>query len=124
MPRPSAPFTHLQIASGYSLQYGTAMPDAIAQHVADLGQPIAGLTDRDGLYGAVRWMLACRETGVRPVLGVDLAMEETAPIIDRATRTLQLEGGSMLFHSPTGRGGGSIRSTSASAAHSSINSAK
>lgn len=35
---------------------------------------------------------------------------------DRATRTLQLEGGSLLFHSPTGRGGGSIRSTSASAA--------
>jgi len=86
MPSPSAPFTHLQIASGYSLQYGTAMPDAIAQGVADLGQPIAGLTDRDGLYGAVRWMLACREAGVRPVLGVDLAMEETAPTIDRATR--------------------------------------
>lgn len=35
---------------------------------------------------------------------------------DRATRTMQLDGGSLLFHSPTGRGGGSIRSASASAA--------
>jgi len=87
MSRPPAPFTHLQIASGYSLQYGTAMPDAIAQCAAELEQPIAGLTDRDGLYGAVRWMLACRDTGVRPVLGVDLAMEETAPVADRAKRT-------------------------------------
>ncbi|MCF7687003.1 MAG: FecR family protein [Cephaloticoccus sp.] len=34
---------------------------------------------------------------------------------DRATRTLQLERGSLLFHSPTGRGGGTVRSPSASA---------
>lgn len=35
---------------------------------------------------------------------------------DRATRSLHLESGSLLFHSPTGRGGGTIRSPSASAA--------
>lgn len=34
---------------------------------------------------------------------------------DRAKRTLQLERGSLLFHSPTGRGGGTVRSPSASA---------
>ena len=34
---------------------------------------------------------------------------------DRATRTLQLDRGSLLFHSPTGRGGGTVRSPSASA---------
>jgi hypothetical protein len=34
---------------------------------------------------------------------------------DRATRALQLERGSLLFHSPTGRGGGTIHSPSASA---------
>ncbi|MCX6433843.1 MAG: PHP domain-containing protein, partial [Actinobacteria bacterium] len=38
-----------------------------------------GLTDRDGLYGAVRWALACRTAGISPVLGVDLVMEETTP---------------------------------------------
>ena len=34
---------------------------------------------------------------------------------DRARRELQLEQGSVLFHSPTGKGGGTIRSASASA---------
>ncbi len=34
---------------------------------------------------------------------------------DRARRELQLEQGSVLFHSPTGKGGGTIRSPSASA---------
>ncbi|MBI1349747.1 MAG: DNA polymerase III subunit alpha [Actinomycetales bacterium] len=75
-------FCHLQVASGFSLQYGTAMPGALVSRAAELGQPIVGLTDRDGLYGAVRWALACREAGVRPVLGVDLAMEETRPVTD------------------------------------------
>jgi error-prone DNA polymerase len=73
-------FSHLHVASGYSLQYGTATPQAIAERAAEHGQSIVGLTDRDGLYGAVRWMLACRSAGVSPVLGVDLAMEETSPV--------------------------------------------
>ncbi len=72
-------FSHLHVASAYSLQYGTAMPQALADRAAELGQPIMGLTDRDGLYGAVRWALACRKAGIRPILGVDIAMEETSP---------------------------------------------
>ena len=75
-------FVHLQVASGYSLQYGTAMPAALVDRAAELGQPIMGLTDRDGLYGAVRWALACRSAGIAPVLGVDLAMEETHPVLE------------------------------------------
>ena len=73
-------FSHLHVASGYSLQYGTATPQAIAERAAEHGQSIVGLTDRDGLYGAVRWMLACQSAGISPVLGVDLAMEETSPV--------------------------------------------
>jgi error-prone DNA polymerase len=72
-------FSHLHVASGYSLQYGTATPQALADRAAELGQSIMGLTDRDGLYGAVQWALACRRAGIAPVLGVDLAMEETTP---------------------------------------------
>ena len=73
-------FSHLHVASGYSLQYGTATPQALADRAAELGQPIMGLTDRDGLYGAVRWALACRSAGISPVLGVDLVMAETTPV--------------------------------------------
>src|SRR4051794_41778484 len=34
------------------------------------------LTDRDGLYGSVKFVLACQRAGITPLLGVDLA---TAP---------------------------------------------
>src|SRR4051794_16220585 len=35
------------------------------------------LTDRDGLYGAVKFVLACRVAGIAPILGADLAVEPT-----------------------------------------------
>ncbi len=72
-------FSHLQVSSAFSLKYGTAQPHALVQRAAELGQSIVGLTDRDGLYGAVRWALACQEAGVHPVIGVDMAVEATTP---------------------------------------------
>jgi len=72
-------FSHLQVASAYSLKYGTAQPAAVVQRAAESGQSIVGLTDRDGLYGAVRWARACEAAGVHPVIGVDMAVEETTP---------------------------------------------
>ena len=73
------PFAHLQVVSGYSLKYGTAMPKALAARAAELQMPIMGITDRDGLYGAVQWALACRDAGIKPVIGVDLAVEPIRP---------------------------------------------
>jgi error-prone DNA polymerase len=71
------PFAHLHVASGYSLRYGAATPDVLVRRAAQLGQGALALTDRDGLYGAVRFVLACRQAGVAPVLGVDIAVRES-----------------------------------------------
>ena len=49
------------------------------QRAGELGQSIIALTDRDGLYAAVRWARECTRLGVRPVLGVDIAVEATEP---------------------------------------------
>lgn len=68
-------FSHLHVASGFSMRYGTAMPEALVDRAAELGQPALALTDRDGLYGAVRFTQAARRAGIAPVLGVDLALE-------------------------------------------------
>ena len=66
---------HLQVASGYSLQYGTAHPRRIIEQAAADGHTHIALTDRDGVYGAVQWVRACQEHGIAPILGVDLAVE-------------------------------------------------
>jgi error-prone DNA polymerase len=70
----SAEFTHLHVASSYSLRYGTATPRALAARAADLGMPALALTDRDGLYGAFKHVKACADIGIKPLLGVDLAL--------------------------------------------------
>jgi len=67
-------FVHLHVASGFSLRYGASTPAALVERASALGQPALALTDRDGLYGAVRFVQACDKAGIAPVLGVDLAV--------------------------------------------------
>ena len=71
---PGTPFAHLRVASGFSLRYGTATPEALVARAAEHGQRWLALTDRDGLYGAVRHVRAAAEAGIDPILGVDLAV--------------------------------------------------
>jgi error-prone DNA polymerase len=75
------PFVHLHVASGYSMRYGANHPADLVSRAAEHGMTALALTDRDGLYGAVKFALACRSAGVRPIFGVDLAI---APALDTA----------------------------------------
>jgi error-prone DNA polymerase len=81
-------FAHLHVASGYSLRHGASSPADLVARAAELGQDTLALTDRDALYGAVRFVLACRDAGIAPVLGVDLAVHPVlAPVGSRVRRT-------------------------------------
>lgn len=70
------PFPHLHAASSYSLRYGTAHPELLARRAAEYGMDTLALTDRDGLYGAVKHVRACQAAGIRPLLGADLALSD------------------------------------------------
>ncbi|HQR78649.1 MAG TPA: DNA polymerase III subunit alpha [Actinomycetota bacterium] len=72
-------FSHLHVASSYSLRHGVCPPSDLVQRAAELGQPAIALTDRDGLYGAVRFMQACLEHGMSGILGADLAQHPQEP---------------------------------------------
>ena len=67
-------FTHLHVASGYSMQFGASSPDALVERAAELGLSSLALTDRDGLYGAVKFVSACSRASITPLLGVDVAV--------------------------------------------------
>ncbi|RRJ87895.1 DNA polymerase III subunit alpha [Gulosibacter macacae] len=68
-------FPHLHVASAFSTHHGTSAPEALVARAAEWGAEAAAITDRDGLYGAVRHIRACIAAGVAPVVGVDLALE-------------------------------------------------
>jgi error-prone DNA polymerase len=69
-------FVHLNVRSNFSLKDGAFFPEQLALQAAELGMPAVALTDRDGLYGAARFVDACTKTGVRPILGATLTMRE------------------------------------------------
>jgi len=66
------PFVHLHVHSNYSLREGAARVEDLATTAAELGMDALALTDHDGMYGAVRFSLACRKVGIRPILGAEL----------------------------------------------------
>lgn len=63
--------------SAYSLLEGLALPSELAQTAAARGMPALGLTDHHLLSGTVEFVIACRQAGIQPVLGleIDLAWE-------------------------------------------------
>jgi error-prone DNA polymerase len=80
------PFVHLHVASGYSMRYGASHPRTLVERAADHGMDALALTDRDGVYGAVRFVTACASAGIRPLLGVDLAVRDQPAPGRRAAR--------------------------------------
>ncbi|GHD01982.1 DNA polymerase III subunit alpha [Zhihengliuella salsuginis] len=67
-------FVHLDVASAFSPHYGVNRPDVLAAAAAADGQPALACTDRDGLYGVVKHLKACRENGIAAIFGVNLAV--------------------------------------------------
>ncbi|HZB02260.1 MAG TPA: DNA polymerase III subunit alpha [Actinomycetota bacterium] len=77
-------FVHLDVRSAFSLKEGAFVPEHLAQLAAAHGMPAVALTDRDGLYGAARFVSACQQEGVRPILGASLTVRErgrNAPVV-------------------------------------------
>jgi DNA polymerase-3 subunit alpha len=70
----SPPFVPLRVFSSYTMLEGAMEPKTIAERAAKLGFPAVGLTDRNGLYGAMPFSDSCTAKGVQPIIGTVLAV--------------------------------------------------
>ncbi len=69
------PFVHLRLHSEYSITDGIArIDDAVAAAAAD-GMPALALTDLANVFGMVKFYLAARSKGIKPVIGCDVWIE-------------------------------------------------
>ncbi len=66
------PYVPLHVRSAYSLGRGTAPVERLVDQAVLYGHDALALTDRNNLYGAVAFTRACRERGVRPILGAEV----------------------------------------------------
>jgi len=96
------PFAHLSVRSSYSMRDGAIRPRELAAATAAAGMTHVALTDRDGLYGVVRFAQAAAAEGITPVFGTDLAL---APDADRPGWALTRAGRTRFPAAPASRVG-------------------
>jgi error-prone DNA polymerase len=69
-------YIELHSRSAFSFLRGASLPEHLAARAAELGLPAMALCDRDGFYAAPRFFAAAKENGLRPIIGVDITMED------------------------------------------------
>ncbi len=84
------PYAELHCHSNFSLLDGASHPEDLVMRAASLGLPALALTDHDAVYGAIRFVRAARERGIRPILGAELTID-SGPISGHHHLTLLVE---------------------------------
>jgi error-prone DNA polymerase len=69
-------YVELHCHSYYSLLDGASSPEELVERASELSYPALALTDRNGLYGAVRFWRAARERGIRPLIGAEAMLAD------------------------------------------------
>src|SRR5579872_3245539 len=69
------PFVELHCHSNFSFLDGGSHPFELAARAAELEMPALAITDSGGVYGAVRFLQACRKLGVKPIIGSALEVD-------------------------------------------------
>jgi DNA polymerase-3 subunit alpha len=64
-------FVHLHVHSEYSLLDGLGRIKNLVKEAVKLGQPALALTDHGAMHGAIEFFRACRDAGIRPLVGVE-----------------------------------------------------
>ncbi len=65
-------FVHLHVHSEYSLLDGACRIGALAQRAKELGQTALAITDHGVMYGVVDFYRACKDAGIKPVIGCEV----------------------------------------------------
>ena len=65
-------FTHLHVHTEYSLLDGACRIDKAAARAKELGQTALAVTDHGVMYGAVAFYKACKEAGIKPLIGCEV----------------------------------------------------
>ncbi len=65
-------FTHLHVHTEYSLLDGSNKIREYVKRVKELGMDSAAITDHGVMYGVIDFYKACKEAGIRPIIGCEV----------------------------------------------------
>ena len=80
-------YAELHAWSNFSFLEGASHPEELVARGLELGLGAIALTDRDGLYGAVRFAKAARPTALQAICGAELTLDAPDLRPSRATLT-------------------------------------
>lgn len=69
-------YIELHTCSAFSFLKGSSTPEQLAEEAARREYSALALVDRDGVYGAPRFYKACRNAGVRPIVGSEVTLSD------------------------------------------------
>jgi error-prone DNA polymerase len=68
-------YVELHCHSNFSLLDGASHPEYLVSQAAALNMPALALTDHNGLYAAIRFYKACLKANIKPIIGVEITLE-------------------------------------------------
>ena len=72
MPDTQKNFTHLHVHTEYSLLDGACRIDRMFEHLKEMGQTAAAITDHGVMYGCVQFYKAAKAAGIKPIIGCEV----------------------------------------------------
>src|SRR6516165_9628333 len=76
-----ATYAELHCHSNFSLLDGGSHPEELVERARELGLAALAITDRNGLYGAVRFAQAAREAQLPAIIGAELTLEDESHLV-------------------------------------------
>ncbi|HNT39376.1 MAG TPA: DNA polymerase III subunit alpha [Rubrivivax sp.] len=83
-------FVHLRLHTEYSVVDGTLRVGAAVAAASADAQPALAISDLGNLFGAIKFYKACRDKGVKPIIGADIWLEPPAEAGERQASRLLL----------------------------------
>lgn len=65
------PFAHLHVHTEFSLLDGLCKIDKLVKHAKSLGMKSLAITDHGVMHGVIKFYNACKENGVKPIIGME-----------------------------------------------------
>src|SRR5262245_1759625 len=74
----SATYAELHSHTNFSFLHGASPVEDMVERAVELGLSGLAVTDHDGLYGVVRFASAAEAVGLRPVIGIEIELQDPA----------------------------------------------
>lgn len=74
-------FCHLHVRSGFTFLFGTFTPEQLVERAAEVGMEAVAITDKMGLYGAVRFYVSASRAHIKPIIGAEVVLGDRSVLV-------------------------------------------